>query len=109
MFNLSTLSGINLQTDNYFQYTSDNTIQFLNNRLREKLITSNSKPSAIYIHYSDSEHTYKEHIVDLINDIKKNGINLEEDIEHYTNHMDLVYYYPDFLKKTIKEILGIKY
>ena len=22
MFNLSTLSGINLQTDNYFQYTS---------------------------------------------------------------------------------------
>jgi hypothetical protein len=23
MFNLSTLSGINLQTDNYFQYTSD--------------------------------------------------------------------------------------
>ena len=88
---------------------NDNTIQFLNNRLRDKLITSSSKPSAIYIHYSDSEHTYKEHIVDLINDIKKNGINLEEDIEHYTNHMDLVYYYPDFLKKTIKEILGIKY
>ena len=24
MFNLSTLSGINLQTDNYFQYTSAN-------------------------------------------------------------------------------------
>ena len=23
MFNLSTLSGINLQTDNYFQYTSN--------------------------------------------------------------------------------------
>ena len=32
MFNLSTLSGINLQTDNYFQYTS-NALTFETKRL----------------------------------------------------------------------------
>lgn len=63
---------------------------------------------AVYIHYSDQEHTYKEHIISLINDIKNKKIFIEEDIEHYTNHMDLVYYFPDFLKKTINEIINNK-
>ena len=31
MFNLSTLSGINLQTDNYFQYTSQIFLHLLKN------------------------------------------------------------------------------
>lgn len=88
---------------------NDKTITELNNRLRRKLTTSNNKPTAIYIHYSDSEHTYKEHIADLINDIKENKIYLIEDIKHYTNHMDLVYYSPDFLKKSIKKILDIQH
>lgn len=81
-------------------------INKLNHRLRNKLTASKNKPSAIYIHYSDLEHTYKEHIVDLLSDIKKNNIPLKEDIKHYTNHMDLVYYFPDFLRKTMIEILN---
>ena len=85
---------------------NNESINELNNRLRNKFTVLKNKPSAIYIHYSDLEHTYKEHIIDLISDIKKNNIYLKEDIEHYTNHMDLVYYFPDFLKKTIREILN---
>lgn len=80
-------------------------IKRLNNRLKEKLNQSNNRPSAVYIHYSDMEHTYKEHIVDLIDDIKRNNINIKEDVEHYLNHTDLVYYFPDYLRKCIKEIL----
>ena len=38
MFNLSTLSGINLQTDNYFQYTSGRNLT-LEKRLCVSMIT----------------------------------------------------------------------
>lgn len=81
-------------------------IHALNNHLKSKILNSNIHPNAIYIHYSDQEHTYNEHIVDLLKDIRKAHIELHEDIEHYPNHMDLVNYFPDFLKMTISKIIN---
>ncbi len=81
--------------------------QKLNVYLREK-IQGNDKKSTqkIYLHYSDKEHTYEEHIKDMLADLKSCGYYVEEDVADYANHSDISYYFPDFLRKQITEIIG---
>ena len=81
--------------------------QNLDNRLRGKICDNNdSSTQHIYIHYSNKEHTYEEHVVHLLNDLKTCGYQIVEDVADYTNHGDLSYYFPDFLKKNILDILN---
>lgn len=80
--------------------------EMLNNRLREKIVHAVYLPQNVYIHYSTEEHTYKEHIADMLADLKAKNINVIENVGSYTNHMDLVYYFPSFLKQSVKEILA---
>ncbi|CZQ96513.1 alpha/beta hydrolase fold [Trichococcus palustris] len=75
--------------------------EFLNELLPET-IRKSLKPRRIYLHYSDLEHTYKEHIQFLIQDLKENRFEIVEDVAHYTDHWDVSYHFPKFLK----EILG---
>lgn len=60
----------------------------------------------VYIHYSDQEHTYEEHVKDLLKDIKDVGYLVEEDVANYKEHSDISYYYPDFLRNKVKELLS---
>lgn len=77
----------------------------LNNRLRKKIAHTEYLPKKVFIHYSTEEHTYKEHIADMLIDLKRRNIYVVEDVGNYTNHMDLVYYFPAFLKQSVKKIL----
>lgn len=58
----------------------------------------------IYIHYSDQEHTYKEHVKDLLEDLNGSGISIHTDAGKYSVHEELKHYFPDYLQKTIREI-----
>lgn len=78
-------------------------------RLHNKICTNDKRLSQnIYIHYSNQEHTYQEHVVYMLDDMKKYNYHIREDIANYQNHGDLSYYFPDFLKRTITEILHNK-
>lgn len=61
----------------------------------------------IYLHYSTEEHTYKEHICFLLRELRARGYSVLEDVESYANHSEISYYFPDFLKKTIKGIIDM--
>ena len=73
-----------------------------------EILCEYAKTQHIFIHYSNQEHTYKEHICDLIKDLKNKGFSIMEDIASYKEHSDISYYFPDFLKKTIEEIIADK-
>lgn len=78
----------------------------IDNRLKH--VIENDKfadTQSIYLHYSDKEHTYHEHIADLIMDIGEKGIRLKKDIADYSDHSLISLFFPDFLKKTIAEII----
>ncbi len=60
----------------------------------------------IYLHFSDREETYSEHIVYLLEAIEKTDIQLECDIENYEDHSLISLYYPSFLKTTLRNILN---
>lgn len=52
----------------------------------------------IHLCYSKEEHTYPEHIVDLIEDLKKNNIPFVERIDSYTSHGENGIYFSAYLK-----------
>ena len=75
---------------------------YLQNKIRSN---KNSSTQKIFIHYSNMEHTYEEHIIHLLKDMRDENYNVEEDIADYSNHSDVSYYFPDFLRKKINEIV----
>ena len=78
----------------------------LNVYLREKIQGNDKKATQkIYLHYSNKEHTYEEHIKDMLTDLKVCGYDVTEDIADYANHSDISYYFPDFLRKQIEMII----
>ena len=70
-------------------------------------IISNNKGTAtkIYFHYSDSEHTYKEQIEELLLDLYKNDYEIVEDLHHYEHHDEVSRIFPAFLIKSLNQIL----
>lgn len=81
----------------------DETLEFyLRNKLRNN---SNRESQRIYLHFSDREHTYKEHIVHLLKDLEEAGYHVEKDVAGYTNHSDVSYHFPEFLKNRVKAVI----
>ena len=81
-------------------------ITALDNRLKNKIRTDvYGKTQTVYIHYSINDHTYKEHIKDMIEDLKKVGVTIHSDIRDYTIHGELKYYYPQYLKESLQQVL----
>lgn len=76
----------------------------IDNYLKNVIINnSHSNSPCIHLHYSDQEHTYTEHIADLLADLKNNNCIFDCDVAKYTNHSDISLFFPDYLKKTITE------
>lgn len=81
----------------------DEVVEF---RLQNKLLANKHIPSQrVYLHFSDKEHTYEEHIVHMVKDMEKAGYCLEKDVADYTNHSDVSYHFPDFLKGCVNRVI----
>lgn len=82
--------------------------EFLNLYLKHKIEGNEySNTQTIYLHYSNKEHTYEEHIRHLIEDLSNYNYLLNEDIADYSDHSEISYYFPEFLVNTIKKIRNI--
>lgn len=73
---------------------------YLENRIRNNKNIDNQK---IYIHYSNKEHTYFEHIQFLLKELKDYKYSLIENVGEYAEHSEISLYFPDFLCETILE------
>lgn len=83
--------------------TSRTSIEFLNNLLPE--LIKEGIPTEVYIHYSSKEHTYVEHIDDLISDMKNSNYLVHEDEQFYEIHQEVSKYFPAFLVQTLEKKL----
>ena len=72
----------------------------LENRIKNN---KNSNCQKIYIHYSNKEHTFEDHISELIKTLQSEKYNLVEEIMDYTEHGDVSFHYPKFLINSLKE------
>ena len=76
-------------------------IQSLNKTLSNLVLHSPNRPKCIYLHYSDSEHTFEEHVLPMIQDLRQSSVSYREHVAHYTNHADLRFFYPAYLRQTL--------
>ena len=74
----------------------------------EKKIKANPFASThtIYLHYSNVEHTFEKHIRAMRQDLLDSGIQLYEDIESYPEHGEVGKYFPNYLVKTVNDIVS---
>lgn len=96
------LSSDAYKTTFYSMKLDEQWVNFLNEKLINQLMKASTNIE-IYIHYSPNEHTYQEHIKDLITVLEKYNIKFYEDIQSYTNHGDVSLYFPKYLLKVIRE------
>ncbi|KFI88042.1 EpsK [Bifidobacterium reuteri DSM 23975] len=81
----------------------------LNNHLKRRIEENRfAHEQTIYIHYSEREHTYKDHIRDLIVILRNKGYILIEDVQEYENHGDVSLYFPKFFVKAVDAVLSMK-
>lgn len=80
---------------------SDEVISNLNKIMPEHLRKHEGATTIIYLLYSKGEHTYQEHIVDLINDLKKYSIPYVEIIEEFSDHNQVGRFFSPFLKQEL--------
>lgn len=78
----------------------------LNTRLQKRILSSQIKPETVYFHYSNVEHTYAEHVKDMINDLQTAGIQIVEDVHAYPDHGGLKDFFPRFLQNSIHIIIN---
>lgn len=81
----------------------DREIAYLNAILPRAIREAKHRPK-IYLHYSNREHTYEEHIRDMIRDLKAEGFSLQEDVGDYETHGEIYRHYRPYLERTLKEM-----
>lgn len=77
----------------------------ISDKLKQRSSMKKDMSCDVYLHYSDKEHTYLDNIIYLVQDLKKTSINLQEEVLHYSKHGDVAKFFPEFLIKSIEEIL----
>jgi len=91
---------------NYLTGNNDaSDIEFLNNLLSNEIIKRKNRP-IIHLHYSKNEHTYNEHIKDLIKVLEENNYTVFKDERTYYTHAEVAKYFPSYLIKTINEYIS---
>lgn len=78
--------------------TLSESVDRLNRVMSDCVRDASLQKPTVYIHYSPKEHTYPEHIVDMIGELESCGYTVVEDSEYeYTEHGDVAKYFPKYL------------
>lgn len=83
-------------------------VKRLNNIIRDVIYSTKGNDCKIYLHYSDKEYTYRNHVKYLIEELKINNVEFEEDVAHYEKHSEISYFFPSFLVNTLNYELNNK-
>ena len=79
-------------------------IAMLDRRLPDKVKADPyAKSQKLFIHCSLKDKTYENHVIDMLADMKEAGVSIVFDQGDYEGHENLKWYFPDFLKETIKK------
>lgn len=83
----------------------DEDVAWLDNLVPRAIRACGKKP-AVHIHYSDREHTYPEHIADMLRDLQTCGYEVREDVADYEKHTDVYKHYIPYLTRTLPILLN---
>lgn len=81
---------------------SSSVIRALNEYMPDQLRKYANSNTIVHLLYSKDEHTYEEHIVDLIKDLKNNNITFTEKIENFPEHSQVGAYFSKWIKQELE-------
>ena len=85
---------------------SEESVEKLDRLIKDEIAAEHRKKPEIFLHYSPKEHTYKDHIFDMITDLRSNGFAVNEDADYTSEeHGEVKNYFPSYLVKTIKQLI----
>lgn len=79
-------------------------VSYLDGILRNKIYEKKGSQTDFYLHFSTKEHTYNEHIADLIKDLKQQDYRLVLDKQEYVKHQEVAHYFPPFLRESLQKL-----
>ena len=90
----------------YLTGTKDDEIEKekLNRILPDRI--DGATPRNVYLHYSDSEHTYEDSMLPMKTHLLERGFPLWEDVAHYTEHGKVGLYFAELLPSLLRKILS---
>lgn len=74
----------------------------LDRMMPDQLSKHQGSPMQVHLMYSKDEHTYSEHIKDLISDLEANHIQFTEQIETFKDHKEVGKYFIPYIQKFLK-------
>lgn len=86
---------------------SEDNYEKLNLKLKNLIRTSPIRPNKIFLHFSNKEHTYEDHIKYMLEDFKSFNVIVETDIGSYTSHSGVADAYPLYLTKILNTLKGL--
>ena len=85
-----------------FLHDDEIVIDELDNHIRNKI--RGLQNTKVYLHYSKQEHTFNEHIIYLLNDLKQ-ITSVDENTANYSDHQDVSLHFPKYLKETVNMLI----
>ncbi|MGN1235434.1 MAG: hypothetical protein ACI4U2_05605 [Christensenellaceae bacterium] len=65
-----------------------------------------ARPRAVFLHYSDAEHTYEDSVKPMLFDLERAGYPVVKDVSHYTRHADVGVRFAEYLPDMLRTILA---
>ncbi|MDV4151660.1 hypothetical protein R0131_12575 [Clostridium sp. AL.422] len=86
---------------------SDDSIDKLNNLMKDKVYLNKNNNNSVHIHYSTEEETYMSDIRPLLEEMKNINMKAYCDKKNYNSHAELTLFFPQYIQSCLKEILDI--
>lgn len=77
------------------------------NEIFKKYILVNSTQSNLYFHAGTRDSHYIKHMKPMLEHFDNENIYYELDLKNYIGHSSVIYFYPEYLKRKINEILNL--
>src|SRR5699024_1030401 len=91
---------------NIFGNNNDDNVQKLNDFFEEKILV-NATSSNLYFHAGIRDSHYRKHMIPMLNHFDNMKIYYELDLRNYVGHNSVVYYFPEYLQRKMKEIINL--
>lgn len=104
---LKTLPKVrNLIFTKIFGDNAEKNIERLNKIFEEKILINKTK-SNLYFHGGTKDPHYMNHMKPMLRHFDKQKIYYELDLKNYQGHSSVIYYFPEYLKRKVNEIINL--
>lgn len=83
---------------------TEDSINILNNLMKNKINNNKENNSKIFLHYSTEEETFESDLKFLVQDLNNSKFDISYDKRNYKNHSELTQFFPKYIQSILDKI-----